>query len=74
MVTSTQDVGFFSRFIWSFFTPVIRIYNYIVGYFSGTNGDANQQRGDSSSDSTETTNNSDRAVSPNRQNVIQSSG
>ncbi|XP_011872110.1 PREDICTED: UBX domain-containing protein 4 isoform X2 [Vollenhovia emeryi] len=74
VVTSTQDVGFFSRFIWSFFTPVIRIYNYIVGYFSGTNGDANQQRGDSNSDSTETTNNPDRAVSPNRRNVVQSSG
>ncbi|XP_071557698.1 UBX domain-containing protein 4 isoform X3 [Temnothorax nylanderi] len=69
---STQDVGFFSRFIWSFFTPVIRIYNYIVGYFSGTNGDANQQRGDSSNDSVETTNNPDRAISPNQQNVVQS--
>ncbi|XP_071635443.1 UBX domain-containing protein 4 isoform X1 [Temnothorax longispinosus] len=68
----TQDVGFFSRFIWSFFTPVIRIYNYIVGYFSGTNGDANQQRGDSSNDSVETTNNPDRAISPNQQNVVQS--
>ncbi|KYN36330.1 UBX domain-containing protein 4 [Trachymyrmex septentrionalis] len=73
VVTSTQDVGFFSRFIWSFFTPVIRIYNYIVGYFSGTNGDANQS-GDSNNDSVETTNNPDRAISPNRRNVVQSSG
>jgi len=72
VVSSTQDVGFFSRFIWSFFTPVIRIYNYIVGYFSGTNGDANQ-RGDSNNDSVETTNN-DRAISPNQRNVVQSSG
>ncbi|XP_011630738.1 UBX domain-containing protein 4 isoform X2 [Pogonomyrmex barbatus] len=74
MVTSTQDTGFFSRFIWSFFTPVIRIYNYIVGYFSGTNGDANQQRGDSNSDTVEVTNNRDRAISPNRRNVVPSSG
>lgn len=74
MVTSTQDVGFFSRFIWSFFTPVIRIYNYIVGYFSGANGDANQQRGDSNSDSVETTNNPDRAIPSNQRNVVQSSG
>ncbi|KAL0103314.1 hypothetical protein PUN28_017533 [Cardiocondyla obscurior] len=74
VVTSAQDVGFFSRFIWSFFTPVIRIYNYIVGYFSGTNGDANQQRTDSNSDSVESVNNSDRAVSPNQRNVVQSSG
>ncbi|EGI60045.1 UBX domain-containing protein 4 [Acromyrmex echinatior] len=73
VVTSTQDVGFFSRFIWSFFTPVIRIYNYIVGYFSGTNGDANQS-GDTNNDSVETTNNPDRAISPNRRNVVQSSG
>ncbi|KYN16968.1 UBX domain-containing protein 4 [Trachymyrmex cornetzi] len=73
VVTSTQDVGFFSRFIWSFFTPVIRIYNYIVGYFSGTNGGANQS-GDSNNDSVETTNNPDRAISPNQRNVIQSSG
>ncbi|XP_011158056.1 UBX domain-containing protein 4 isoform X2 [Solenopsis invicta] len=74
VVTSTQDVGFFSRFIWSFFTPVIRIYNYIVGYFSGTNGDTNQQRGNSNSDPVEPTNNPDRASSPNRRNVVQSSG
>ncbi|KYQ52920.1 UBX domain-containing protein 4 [Trachymyrmex zeteki] len=73
VVTSTQDVGFFSRFIWSFFTPVIRIYNYIVGYFSGTNGDTNQS-GDSNNDSVETTNNPDRAISSNRRNVVQSSG
>lgn len=72
VVTSTQDVGFFSRFIWSFFTPVIRIYNYIVGYFSGTNGDANQ-RGESNNDSVET-NNPDRGISSNRRNVVQSSG
>ncbi|KAM0736603.1 UBX domain-containing protein 4 [Formica fusca] len=73
-VTSTQDVGFFSRFIWSFFTPVIRIYNYVVGYFSGTNGDANQQRGNSGDDAIGATSNPDRAISPNRQNVVQSSG
>ncbi|XP_018407030.1 PREDICTED: UBX domain-containing protein 4 isoform X2 [Cyphomyrmex costatus] len=73
VVSSAQDVGFFSRFIWSFFTPVIRIYNYIVGYFSGTNGDANQS-GDSNNDSVETANNSDRAISPNRRNVVQPSG
>ncbi|EFN63618.1 UBX domain-containing protein 2 [Camponotus floridanus] len=72
-VTSAQDVGFFSRFIWSFFTPVIRIYNYVVGYFFGTNGDTNQ-RGNSGGDAVEATNNSDRAISPNRQNVVQSSG
>ncbi|KMQ88113.1 ubx domain-containing protein 2 [Lasius niger] len=73
-VTSTQDVGFFSRFIWSFFTPVIRIYNYVVGYFFGTNGDANQQRGNSGDDAIEATNNPDRAISPNQRNVVQSSG
>lgn len=73
-VTSTQDVGFFSRFIWSFFTPVIRIYNYVVGYFLGTNGDANQQRGNSADDAAEATSNRDRATSPNRRNVVQSSG
>ncbi|XP_012527167.1 UBX domain-containing protein 4 [Monomorium pharaonis] len=74
VVTSTQDVGFFSRFIWSFFTPVIRIYNYIVGYFSGNNGDANQQRDDSNIDPIESTNNSDRPISPNQRNLVQSSG
>ncbi|XP_070150523.1 UBX domain-containing protein 4 isoform X1 [Polyergus mexicanus] len=73
-VTSTQDVGFFSRFIWSFFTPVIRIYNYVVGYFSGTNGDANQQRDNSGDDAIGATSNPDRSISPNRQNVVQSSG
>ncbi|XP_012229580.2 UBX domain-containing protein 4 isoform X1 [Linepithema humile] len=73
-VTSTQDVGFFSRFIWTVFAPVIHIYNYIVGYFSGTNEDTNRQRGDSDSDSSEASNNPDRSIPPNQRNVIQSSG
>ncbi|KAH0954503.1 hypothetical protein HN011_012157 [Eciton burchellii] len=73
-ITSTQDVGFFSRLIWSFVTPIIHIYNYIIDYFSGTTGEANRRHNNSSNDSTELMNNPERDISPNRGNVVQPSG
>lgn len=33
-VTSAQDVGYFSGFMWSIFARIIGVYNYIVSYFS----------------------------------------
>ncbi|XP_012276118.1 UBX domain-containing protein 4 [Orussus abietinus] len=34
-LTSGQDVGFFSRFMWTFVAPILGIYNYFMGYFFG---------------------------------------
>lgn len=76
MIASAQDSGFFSRFMWPLLTPVIGIYNFlssIVGYFFGTNSDANSQY-DNSDEDTETIGNTDRATSPNLQNITRSSG
>ncbi|XP_014480252.1 PREDICTED: UBX domain-containing protein 4 [Dinoponera quadriceps] len=76
-VTSAQDVGFLSRYMWPLFTPVIGVYNFIfviIGYFFGTNRNSNRQRSNSDSDGAETTRNADRAASSNRRNVAQSSG
>ncbi|EZA52333.1 hypothetical protein DMN91_006700 [Ooceraea biroi] len=72
VTSTTQDVGFFSRLIWSFFTPVIHIYNYIIDYFSGANRETN--RDNSNNDSTEVVNEPERDISPNRGNVVQPSG
>ena len=34
-VTSTDNVGFFSRIIWTLFAPIYSVYNYVLGYFTG---------------------------------------
>lgn len=73
-VTSTQDVSFLSRFIWSFFAPVIGIYNYLMGFFSGaSHGNSDQHREDSTNPSSGP-NNGDGTTFPNFQNLAQSSG
>ncbi|KAI4500569.1 hypothetical protein M0802_004531 [Mischocyttarus mexicanus] len=51
-VTSSQDVGFFSRFLWSLFAPVVGIYNNMMGYFHrifNGNTDPNNEESDTPS-------------------------
>ncbi|XP_043288065.1 UBX domain-containing protein 4 [Venturia canescens] len=35
VVSSDGDAGFVSRFIWALFAPIMSIYNFVMGYFSG---------------------------------------
>lgn len=70
-VTSSQDVGFLSRFIWSLFAPIIGVYSYVMSYFSRGTG-TERQRGDSAG--RDTTNSADSTTLPNLQNVANSSG
>ncbi|KAK2585625.1 hypothetical protein KPH14_010250 [Odynerus spinipes] len=73
-VTSAQDVSFLSRFIWSFFAPVIGIYNYLMGFFSGaSHGNSDQRREDSANPSSGPSS-GDAASFPNFQNLAQSTG
>ncbi|XP_054007262.1 UBX domain-containing protein 4 [Hylaeus anthracinus] len=73
-VTTTQDVGFLSRLIWSFFAPIKGVYNYLLGYFSGGTQRNAQRQQSSSAESRDTANSSDGALIPNVQNVANSSG
>ncbi|XP_076648022.1 UBX domain-containing protein 4 [Halictus rubicundus] len=71
-VSSSQDVGFLSRIMWSFFAPILGVYNYLMGYFSGGNR-PNTPR-PSNSENNDTANSSDGTIIPNLQNVANSSG
>ncbi|XP_033334844.1 UBX domain-containing protein 4 [Megalopta genalis] len=70
-VTSTQDVGFFSRIMWTVFAPIMHVYNYLMGYFSG--GNQSRQR-PGSPENNDTAESSDGTFMPNLQNVANSSG
>ncbi|EFN79394.1 UBX domain-containing protein 4 [Harpegnathos saltator] len=72
-VTSAQDVGFLSRYMWPLFTPVYNFIFVIIGYFFGTNRNTDRQRSNSDSNNRETRS-ADGATPPNRQNVAESSG
>ncbi|XP_015115401.1 UBX domain-containing protein 4 [Diachasma alloeum] len=37
-VASREQGGFLSRFMWTVFSPIISVYNYVVGYFTGPPG------------------------------------
>ncbi|XP_051158416.1 UBX domain-containing protein 4 isoform X2 [Leptopilina boulardi] len=37
IITSSKDIGFLSRIIWTIFSPVIGVYNYVMRYFFNTN-------------------------------------
>ncbi|XP_043488740.1 UBX domain-containing protein 4 isoform X2 [Polistes fuscatus] len=73
-VTSAQDVGFFSRFMWSLFAPVIGIYNYLMGYFNRTlNGNTDPNNEDSANPSNGS-NTGEESTFPNLQNIARSTG
>ncbi|XP_015177059.1 PREDICTED: UBX domain-containing protein 4 isoform X2 [Polistes dominula] len=73
-VTSAQDVGFFSRFMWSLFAPVIGIYNYLMGYFNGTlNGNTDSNNEDSANTSN-VSNTNEESTFPNLQHIARSTG
>ncbi|XP_015596646.1 UBX domain-containing protein 4 [Cephus cinctus] len=59
-ITTTQDVGFFSRFMWGIFAPIISIYNYVLGYFSGRPR-RNPERQNNTPSTSGTTTNIDRS-------------
>lgn len=73
-VTSAQDVGFFSRFMWSLFAPVIGIYNYVMGYFNRTlNGNTDPNNEDTANPSNDS-NTGEESTFPNLQNIARSTG
>ena len=51
MIKSSDGAGIFSQFFWTLVAPVVSIYNYITGYFTGRSrgggGTENQNRGTS---------------------------
>lgn len=73
-VTSTQDVSFFSRFVWSFFAPVIGIYNYLMGYFTGTLHGNPDQNNEDTGNSSGASNSGDGPTFSNLQNLARSTG
>lgn len=73
-VTSTQDDSFLSRFIWSFFAPVIGIYNYLMGFFSGNSHGNSDSRHEDSANSSNGASSGDGSSYPNFQNMAQASG
>lgn len=73
-VTTTPDVGFLSRFMWSFFAPILGVYNYLVGYFSGETQINTQMPQNNSTENRDTASSSDGTHIQNLQNVANSSG
>ncbi|XP_076625131.1 UBX domain-containing protein 4 [Colletes latitarsis] len=73
-ITTTQDAGFLSRFVWTFFAPILGVYNYLLGYFSGGTQVNTQRQQNNSAENRDTTNRSDGAHIPNLQNIANSSG
>ncbi|XP_076284976.1 UBX domain-containing protein 4 [Lasioglossum baleicum] len=71
-VSSSQDVGFLSRIMWTFFAPILGVYNYVMGYFSG--GNRRNTPRPRNPDNNDTANSSDGTIIPNLQNVANSSG
>lgn len=66
---SSDDLGILSRIIWSVFTPIIGIYNYVMQYFHG----ADRSQGDDAAGTRESANtaneNNSRTV-PRNQNPV----
>ncbi|XP_014606993.1 PREDICTED: UBX domain-containing protein 4 isoform X2 [Polistes canadensis] len=73
-VTSAQDVGFFSRFMWSLFAPVIGIYNYLMGYFNKTLNGNTDPNNEDSANSSNGPNTGEESTFPNLQNITRSTG
>ncbi|XP_043257213.1 UBX domain-containing protein 4 [Colletes gigas] len=73
-ITTTQDAGFLSRFVWTFFAPILGVYNYLLGYFSGGTQVNTQRQQNNSAENRDTTNRSDGAHIPNLQDIANSSG
>ncbi|XP_076242160.1 UBX domain-containing protein 4 [Calliopsis andreniformis] len=73
-VTTTQNVGFLSWFVWSLFSPIIGVYNYLVGYFSGGTRPNSSRQQSGSDENRDTPSSGDGAIIPNLQNVANSSG
>ncbi|KZC07166.1 PREDICTED: UBX domain-containing protein 4 [Dufourea novaeangliae] len=67
--SSTPDVGFLSRFMWSFVAPVMYVYNYMIGYFSGGTRQNTQRPQNSSPENVDAEENSSDGIIPNLRNV-----
>ena len=66
-------MGFFSRVIWTVFTPIIGVYTYVMQYFFGITGRPNMQQDDTAGTG-ESTNTPDQNIPQNVPYTQQSSG
>ena len=73
-VTTTQNAGFLSWFVWSLFSPILGVYNYVVGYFSGSPRPNTQRQQSNPDENRDTATTPDGTFIPNLQNVGNSSG
>ena len=73
-VTTTQNAGFLSWFVWSLFSPILGVYNYVVGYFSGGPRPNTQRQQSNPDENRDTATTPDGTFIPNLQNVGNSSG
>ncbi|XP_031827720.1 UBX domain-containing protein 4 [Nomia melanderi] len=73
-VTSTQNAGFISRFVWTFFAPILGVYNFLMGYFLGGTQQNARRLENNPVENNDSANSSDETFIPNLQNVTNSSG